>query len=509
MEKMLLFASGLSVAISFFVCVVSIYKKDTQKSAYFNLLAVATTFYLLGNFLEIASHSVEAAIVGVKVAYIGRPFIPALWFLCVREYCGKAINDIFSIAVIMFVPIVITILAYTWESNQLLFESFQYQSDKTISQLSYVQGPVYLLKQLYLYTFNALGFLTIFFSYLNGTKRFRQQAIFFFISMLIPVFTTASYVITIGTYYLDITAYGLSFTMVLFFWAMRHYGIENFSSIIKDSVIDSMHEGVIVFDKDGIYMESNKTIKEIFPEVKDVRIGTSISEMEYLPFDATILDSKDGHLKEFSRKSNDCIRTYSLSVAHVKQGSYLIGHSVIIYNITAFKSMLTELEVKAHTDNLTNIYNRGFFFEKSRYEIQQAKRANNPLSLIMFDLDHFKKINDNYGHPYGDYVLRTIALIGGQNLRKTDVFGRYGGEEFAVVLPNTNIEGAVLKAETVRKKIETYIFEFEGVHTKVTASFGVSELNKFMGEEALELMIKQADENLYKAKEQGRNRVVS
>ena len=154
------------------------------------------------------------------------------------------------------------------------------------------------------------------------------------------------------------------------------------------------------------------------------------------------------------------------------------------------------------TDELTGIYNRKFFEKRVVEEMEIADRANEKISLILFDLDRFKLVNDNYGHQFGDEVLKKTALIADDLIRKTDFLNRVGGEEFAVILPNTNKTQAVFVAEKIRKALENNRHFKVGV---VTGSFGVAERLKA---ESLHSWYKRADTSLYKAKNTGRNKVV-
>ena len=153
-------------------------------------------------------------------------------------------------------------------------------------------------------------------------------------------------------------------------------------------------------------------------------------------------------------------------------------------------------------DELTGIYNRKFFEKRVVEEMEIADRANEHISLIIFDLDRFKLVNDNFGHQFGDEVLKRTTQIAGDLIRKTDFLNRVGGEEFAIILPNTNKAQAVFVAEKVRKALE------DNKHFKVgqvTGSFGVAERMKA---ESLRSWYKRADNALYQAKNTGRNRVV-
>jgi diguanylate cyclase (GGDEF)-like protein len=157
-------------------------------------------------------------------------------------------------------------------------------------------------------------------------------------------------------------------------------------------------------------------------------------------------------------------------------------------------------------DGLTGVNNKRYFLEYIEREMGRSHRYHRPLSLMMFDIDHFKKINDVHGHLAGDYVLRELAQSIKRLVRREQCFARYGGEEFALVMPEDGPEKARLFAEKIRKMIEEKSFVFEDKEIPVTISIGVAEMNQDMTEPTQ--FIKVADANLYRAKKAGRNRVI-
>jgi two-component system cell cycle response regulator len=161
----------------------------------------------------------------------------------------------------------------------------------------------------------------------------------------------------------------------------------------------------------------------------------------------------------------------------------------------------------AVTDPLTGIYNRRHFFERLRNEFERAHRYKSDMAIIMADLDHFKKINDNYGHESGDRVLISTAEILKKHLRKIDVVARYGGEEFILLLPEISKVKAYNVAERIRGDLESHAYAHDGVNFYVTVSMGVADTKSY-GVTTAEDLIRRADENLYKAKRSGRNMVV-
>ena len=178
------------------------------------------------------------------------------------------------------------------------------------------------------------------------------------------------------------------------------------------------------------------------------------------------------------------------------------------------KSLQDELKIKnarlselSVTDGLTNVYNRRYLRDKLELEFLRSRRYNHKMAYVMFDLDYFKRVNDQYGHMAGDYILVEVAAILKRNSRKPDLVARYGGEEFAMLLPNTELEGALTVAERAREQIEQTRFNFESNAIRLTVSGG---LVLFPNPEvqSIDQLVRKADEALFLAKERGRNQIV-
>jgi diguanylate cyclase (GGDEF)-like protein len=162
----------------------------------------------------------------------------------------------------------------------------------------------------------------------------------------------------------------------------------------------------------------------------------------------------------------------------------------------------------ATTDALTKVPNRRWFEERARAEVASAQRSGRFLHLVMFDIDFFKRVNDDYGHQAGDFILQEVAQVLKRALREEDLMGRYGGEEFILLLRESSPQGAWKVADRIREAIEGCRLIFEGQRIPVTASMGLcSRIGSDVQD--LEHLIAAADQALYKAKEQGRNQVVS
>jgi len=176
---------------------------------------------------------------------------------------------------------------------------------------------------------------------------------------------------------------------------------------------------------------------------------------------------------------------------------------IIVDDITELEKSYQKMKEMAVTDGLTDLYNHNHIFRQLEEEIDKSKRYGNPLSLFMLDIDFFKSINDTHGHQAGDEVLKKVSRCIKKGIRKIDIPGRYGGEEFMVILPQTNLEKALVSAERIRRNIEMLRPKNNGTPLEVTISGGVVT---FQNETALQL-VEKADILLYKAKKNGRNRI--
>ncbi|GAA6623171.1 diguanylate cyclase [Scytonema sp. NUACC26] len=169
--------------------------------------------------------------------------------------------------------------------------------------------------------------------------------------------------------------------------------------------------------------------------------------------------------------------------------------------------LVKELEELAITDPLTGIWNRRYLYKQAEMEFQRAQRYQQAFSIFMIDIDRFKRINDSYGHTVGDAVLQALVPTVTSSLRKIDSFGRFGGEEFLLLLPETDLDTAITIAERIRKNIEKLIISYHEKMISITVSIGVSSYK--LEDSTVELIIQRADAALYQAKNQGRNLVVA
>ena len=214
-----------------------------------------------------------------------------------------------------------------------------------------------------------------------------------------------------------------------------------------------------------------------------------VENLEYTEFDIpdTLLDEIQQNIEHIIRDF-DVPEENKMEV--IKQINY-------IYTRTKYLSI---------TDELTGLSNRRCFDNTLEKEFLRALRYNNNLTLVMFDIDHFKTVNDTYGHPCGDYILKEVANAALQTFRKTDTVFRFGGEEFVVILTETDIKQSEIPLERFRKTIETLDLTYQNQQINITVSIGACQLDQSIGNK--EEFLQKADNALYDAKNSGRNKVV-
>ena len=254
------------------------------------------------------------------------------------------------------------------------------------------------------------------------------------------------------------------------FESITHYDVYLVDLVLKDSTGDKVIQKLREDDTAGVVIAISG-----IDNIKTISRVLSIGADDYIT-------------KPFN---------YDLFIARLKTN---IRNYLSMREIKVKTEMLEKISV---TDSLTGLYNRRHIFDRLMQETEKAGRYKTAFSLLMLDIDHFKQINDSRGHQFGDLILKKIAEILRGNIRSMDVLGRYGGEEFMVILPEVPIRGAVTVAERIRADVQS--MKIDDKPFNVTISIGAAVYN---GED-VQQMVKKVDQLLYRAKERGRNRVES
>ena len=323
---------------------------------------------------------------------------------------------------------------------------------------------------------------------------------------LAPWVGNAFYQAGLAPYGIDIIPFSLTLSGPVFAVALFKYRMLDLSPIARDIIFDGMGDPVIVIDSTFRMVDCNPAAIGLIIPAGQASIGRDISSVlgQYPDLIAQIQEESSRPL-EIMIVTKGIEKSFQSLLTPILRRGRKIGAILTLNDITEHKQLLAKLNELATIDELTGISNRRRFFNLSNIEIGKAKRSRRPFSVMMIDLDHFKTINDTYGHSTGDRVLSEAASALASGLRDSDILGRYGGEEFTVFLPETLPETATMIAKRLRDRIADLDIP-EGQHSiKITVSIGVAGIRS-PGED-LDSLLKLADNALYHAKNSGRNRV--
>ncbi|MNJ36403.1 putative diguanylate cyclase YedQ [compost metagenome] len=296
------------------------------------------------------------------------------------------------------------------------------------------------------------------------------------------------------------------FSSVLYLWSITSSRMLSIIPIAKETIFNSMNDGVIVLNGTYQLIEYNQACKNMFSELDRSTLGQPFDQVWYMLTGQSFPVQLDTLSDQLSVKIHQADYIYQLRISRLQQSNNRSGLLIIFTDITELHILQQKLEHQAYYDELTQIYNRRAFFQQIEQNLMKVKDNLLSFTIILFDIDFFKKVNDTYGHQTGDQVLVHVAQICKAELGEHMLFARYGGEEFVLALTGyTLVEGENF-ANHLRFCIEQSPLVENERFVSVTSSFGVSVTTGAM-EETVYQLLQKADEALYAAKRAGRNQV--
>lgn len=500
-----LIATGLVLILSY----LSYNRRSSPGASTFSRLMLLVALWTFSISMGMLSSTPSEAFIWAVLRMVGVFFVPVLWLGFAFQFADRETTvDVRLLSLTSVLPVLFTILMVTSQTNSLFLVDIQYiRSGPFLIDVHWELGPLFYVHIIYCYILVLGGILIILREALQLSKAYRGQSIALITGVFMPLLTNISYAFhLIPQLKVNYDPFGFVLAGIVFALALFRQRIFDILPVARRMLIDSMDDGLIVVDRQGRIIDLNPAAAKLLPEYLKSPIGESLST----------------HLPEVNKRAptdHQANSTFEFSLSHEGANHYydvrmsLIDNNLpdgsrfyVFRDITKRKQLETELKYLSITDPLTGVFNLRHFLDLARAEVSKTQRHTEPFSIVLTDIDHFKRVNDQYGHLVGDQVLQSIALFYLQNIRIEDIFARYGGEEFILGLPKTSKEEAFLLAERLCQGIESAVHQTDGGPIQVTFSMGVATMDG-SSNLALRRLIDRADQALYDAKAHGRNSV--
>ena len=503
---LIILAGFLSLILSFF----SYFKlKNAPGARHYMIVTLLSAIFTFSYAFELASTTLREIRFWLGIEYIVMPFIPGFILLMCFEYVGIKLRQR-HVFILFGIPLITVFMHHTNELHHLYYISLGLLAEAPSPIIDLEYGPFFYLHSIYLFLCLAVSIIVLLLQLKKSIFQFRIQIFTMVAGLFTPILANSFYLNDLSPYGIDLGPVSMSISFILHGIALFSFKMFNVLPMARERVFDNMHEGVIVLDQNGCIIDFNRAILRVIPSLNSFSIGKGIQ---------LALTQENGKLAELISRGEEAeyehIGKTKSEYYQVRFSKILNRKAIPINNIITFVNITERVEMQrqlrklANYDSLTKVCNRRYFMEQSVNILESSVEKERNASLIMFDIDHFKMINDTYGHEAGDIVLTEIAELARFSIGSQDLIGRYGGEEFIILLPAIDSNDAIELANKIRSTITETLIRINNNNIRVTASFGISPIHFTPLEqgEAFQEALRNADQALYAAKRNGRNNV--
>ncbi len=483
-------------------------RKLSKPLWYYAGLMLANTVYATFYFIELHVPNLNGAILCLNFEYLGLSFVPSFWVLIAWSYNNRGtstvgIENIWR-GIIFLIPAVIVLLVWTNPLHHLIYTDISLTPGLPLTVLQTERAPFFWVINALLSILHVLGTGRLIYSLVCFKGRFKMQFSIMISATILPTIAHIFLLMKKVPYNMDLGPSAFGISGLLLFWGMIKMQLFDLMPIARNMVLEAIDDAVFVVDLKYRLVECNKSAKKHLAKTK-YKDPEKVMEWTNLELWQKLLRVEDS--AEIQLTVESCIHFFKVSRSSISHGVYgTLGYLYILHDITEIKSYVEKLETLASIDGLTGLFNRRHFMQLAKLEVSRVDRYDGFFSMIIFDLDHFKKVNDKFGHSAGDEALQMVGRLVMENTRAGDLYARYGGEEFVLLYRETTPEQAELSIERLRIAIETAQVYHNDKRIPVTASFGISYYKPGTGM-TLEKCLNNADTAMYEAKRQGRNRI--
>lgn len=481
--------------------------KYTNIATFFIIYTASITIYCFASAFGLMTTTLEQMKFWTTIQYIGMPISSPLGLLFVMKYLGIKVTKKRCIA-LFIIPFISLVMVATNDLHHLHYKVFEIDPVLGAPYIYQEIGIWYIIHGVFIFGCMLVALLLVFSQWKETAKVYRPQLITLMCGQFVPMLTAFLYLIGITPPGIDPVPMIIWLSSLLYVWAISSSRMFTIMPIAKDTIFNSIDDGVIVLDEMYRLIEFNEASKRMFAPLNKGMFGMDFAKvwpvLSGVPFPLNL--NKTVFIGEIQLNNDPSKKIYQVRTSPLQHANNRKGLLLIFTDITELKMLQVKLQHQAYHDELTQIYNRRAFFKKCEEDFVVARKAYSPYTVILMDIDYFKKVNDTFGHDVGDQLLKHVVKVCQALLNDGMLFARYGGEEFVLALKGWSVlEGATL-ANKLRMALETQpLIITEGVIT-VTISSGVAEALPEQ-EETINQLLNKADKALYEAKRAGRNQV--
>lgn len=495
----------LGVILVSLLFVFTMSKGKAKHTTELGLLCMATTVYIFGYLLELNTINLDKMKFWNLLQFLGMPFVPGFWLylswkFMEKENSSAQVKGIAKILV-FFIPITTVVMRMTNPLHGLYYKDMYLKQLESTPILYLEKGPWFFVQTAYIIMTLILSNLFFFLQYKRSKQSSKAKFRLLIMATTVPVIGLLMIIADFGGYGVDYTAMLLPFSVLLIFLALTKYDFLEIKFLARERIFEDSSTGMLLLNAHKRIMDYNQACVHFFEKNGIV--------MQHEKLDSLLADRPDLYLKLWSKDINHyvlqdhgVIRHFEFEKKVLMNNQHDYGYLISIEDITQREMLQQQLKTLATTDPLTGLLNHGEFMRRLSIAMEEARDSKQGMVLVMLDLDHFKSINDEFGHVCGDQVLKEMARLMMSSFRKEDVLGRVGGEEFAALLQHCNLEEAYLKVDRFRQRVEENRIRYHQNEVQVTTSIGMSE---FQGEISVGEWVEKADACLYQSKRNGRN----
>ena len=478
-----------------------------NRLGFFVPLVMAVGNYMLGCILELLITTMDGAFIAVSVQYTGIPFIAPFFLLFIMEFSKIKFRRVAFVIPLMVLSFGFMLTVFTNGYHHLFFMDMSYNLDAFVPQLITQKGVLFYANMV----LSGVIYLIALWLMIVGSRKWsdkqRKDSIIPVVGTIIVSLATAF----AGFFMNSMGSICIPFILCFMVWTLwESMHLNSLYDIVPKAfeiAVQSMPDGILLLDSDKKFIEANEAALVLFPRMQQMQTGALAAASELWPKELQVFGKyPDLRYLKISLERNNSTRHYEVNLVEIVDKPGTTGWMYMLHDITDSEALLMRLEDIAYFDMLTGVYNRRYFIETAAKELERSRRGYPNIAIMMIDIDHFKKVNDTYGHNIGDQVLKAVATQARVILRPYDLFARYGGEEFVVLASRVDAESALNLAQRLRESTAMLKFTHLGESFGITISIGVKIITD--SSIPLEQAIDHADTALYRAKETGRNRVV-